>query len=72
MTGKKNMGLYPKTTVVEDCLCIFYGCGMPAILRLREDYSIFVGVAYIDRWMDGEVIQLREQGGVSEQEFKIF
>jgi hypothetical protein len=71
MTAKKYMGLFPRTTMVEDCVCVLYGCSMPVILRRQGDHYIFVGVAYVHGLMDGEVIQLHSQGQISEQDFKM-
>lgn len=53
-----------------DTLSVSYGSTFPHVLRKvpeKEDTYKLVGTAYVQGFMDGEAIQLRDQGKLKEQ-----
>jgi hypothetical protein len=58
---------------VGDQLCIFFGASAFQMLRKQADNYLLVGDAYVDSLINGEVIQLYEEGGsgLQEQDFVI-
>jgi hypothetical protein len=54
---------------VNDIVVVLYGGNTPYVLRPRGDEFLFIGQAYIDNIMHGEVIADLRTGKVQEQIF---
>ncbi|KAJ4299110.1 hypothetical protein N0V90_004354 [Kalmusia sp. IMI 367209] len=68
-TSKGSLGLGPQCMCVDDIVVILYGGNMPYVLRPRGDRFLFMGPAYIDNIMHGEVIDDLRAGKMQEQTF---
>jgi hypothetical protein len=67
ITEKGHFGLVHRYVNVGDEVCILMGCSVPVILRkFRGEERFFLGDAYIQGWMEGEMI--KEWGGEEEIE----
>jgi hypothetical protein len=56
---------------VGDIVCVLLGCNYPVILCPVGGHYEFVGTAYLDGIMHGEVIQAMEEGKVQSQVFEL-
>jgi hypothetical protein len=68
------MAMIPDIANEGDILSILYGSKLPHVLRKvpgKGDTYTFVGTAYVHGFMDGEAIQLRDQGKFKEQRFNL-
>jgi hypothetical protein len=68
-TSKGSLGLGPQCMRVDDIVVVLYGGNTPYVLRLRGDKFLFIGQAYIDNIMHGEVIDDLRTGKLQEQIF---
>ncbi|OAG09459.1 uncharacterized protein CC84DRAFT_1082351 [Paraphaeosphaeria sporulosa] len=68
-TSEGSLGLGPQCMRVDDIVVILYGGNMPYVLRPRGDRFLFMGPAYIDNIMHGEVIDDLRAGMMQEQTF---
>jgi hypothetical protein len=68
------MAMIPDIAEAGDVLCVLYGSKYPHVLRKvpeKEDTYTLVGTAYVHGFMDGEVIEWRDQGKLKEQKFNL-
>jgi hypothetical protein len=68
------MAMIPDIANEGDILSVLYGSKLPHVLRKvpgKEDTYTLVGTAYVHGFMDGEAIQLRDQGKLKEQRFNL-
>jgi hypothetical protein len=68
-TNKGSLGLGPQCMRVNDIVVVLYGDNTPYVLRPRGDEFLFIGQAYIDNIMHGEVIDDLRTGKAQEQIF---
>jgi Heterokaryon incompatibility protein (HET) len=74
ITSQNFVAMVPETSEEGDILCILYGSSFPHVLRKvagKEDTYTLVGSAYVHGFMDGEAIELRDQGRLKEQRFNL-
>jgi hypothetical protein len=64
-----SLGLGPQCMRVNDIVVVLYGGNTPYILRPQGDRFLFMGKAYIDNIMHGEVIDDLHAGKVQGQTF---
>lgn len=68
------MGIVPITTEVDDSIAVMYGANVPMVCSSRAErgddgtskYRL-VGPAYVHGIMDGEVLEARDRGEVTEE-----
>jgi len=70
-TEKGYIGEATRRCQVGDVVCVLFGCNYPVILRPIEGHYEFVGTAYLEGIMHGEVIQAMEEGKVQSQVFEL-
>lgn len=68
-TDKKSYGLGPHCMRSGDVVVVLYGGNTPYILRPRGDGYIFMGQAYVDEIMHGEMFHDSEKFALQEQVF---
>lgn len=68
-TIEGSLGLGPQCMRVNDIVVILYGGDLPYVLRPRGDKYLFMGPAYINNIMHGEVIDDLRAGKRQEQTF---
>jgi hypothetical protein len=73
-TTNNYIAMVPNIAQEGDVLCVLYGSRLPHVVRKvpgNEDTCTLVGTAYVHGFMDGEAIQLRDQGKLKEQRFNL-
>jgi hypothetical protein len=68
-TNKGSLGLGPQCMRVKDIVVVLYRGNTPYVLQPRGDKFLFIGQAYIDNIMHGEVIDDLRTGKAQEQIF---
>lgn len=68
-TRTGSLGLGPQSMEVNDIVVVLYGGNTPYILRPRGDQYLFMGQAYVDDIMYGEVMDSLRAGKLQEQTF---
>jgi hypothetical protein len=68
-TEKGLYGLGPHCMQVGDIVVVLYGGNTPYVLRPREDEYIFMGQAYVDEIMNGELFQGSASDALEERTF---
>ncbi|KAH7391166.1 heterokaryon incompatibility protein-domain-containing protein [Phaeosphaeria sp. MPI-PUGE-AT-0046c] len=68
-TREGSLGLGPQCMRVEDVVVVLYGGNTPYVLRPRGDRFLFLGQAYIDNIMHGEIMIDLHAGMKQEQTF---
>jgi hypothetical protein len=74
LTEKNYMVLVPDIGKDGDVICALYGVSYFYVLSLvsgSEDLMKVVGPAYVHGLMDGQVLQLRDQGVLKERLFTL-
>jgi hypothetical protein len=68
-----NVGAAPNWTQKGDAVYVLIGCSVPVILHKPEkpDEFAFVGECYMQGFMDGEALSLRDAWNISKQQFKL-
>lgn len=66
-TEKSSYGLGPQCMRAGDIVVVLYGGNTPYVLRPRGNEYIFMGQAYVDEIMNGEVFQ-RSTGDIPEEQ----
>lgn len=61
----------PKTVRAGDVVCVLFGCDTPVVLRPVGNQYALVGPCYVEGLMDGEALDLVENGKAVESEFEI-
>lgn len=64
-----SLGLGPACMRLGDIVAVLYGSDAPCVLRPRGDNYLFLGLAYIDDIMHGELVEDMRARRRSEQEF---
>lgn len=72
VSSKDYTGLVSLDAQEGDFVCIIFGCPMPLIMRPVEDHFVFIGEAYIHRWMHGEAMEALKTGELEETMFEIW
>lgn len=62
--GKAN-----QQTKKGDLIVILFGCSTPIVIRPRGSRFQVIGEAYVQGFMDGEALGLKESGGWQRQRF---
>ncbi|KAH7078099.1 heterokaryon incompatibility protein-domain-containing protein [Paraphoma chrysanthemicola] len=65
----RSLGLGPQCMEVGDIVVVLYGGNTPYVLRQRGDKHLFMGQAYIDNIMHGEVVEDLHAGKMQEVMF---
>ncbi|KAL2070949.1 hypothetical protein VTL71DRAFT_13975 [Oculimacula yallundae] len=65
------MGLAPKEAIEGDTVCIPLGCPVPMIFRKVGDHYVIIGDAYVDGYMNGEAMEMLEEGELKLETFKL-
>jgi hypothetical protein len=68
-TENGSLGLGPQCMDIGDIVVVLYGGNTPYILRPKGDKYLFMGQAYIDNIMHGELLRSLEAGKLQEQTF---
>jgi hypothetical protein len=68
-TQERDFGLGPQCMRAGDIVVVLYGGQMPFVLRPKGDKYLFLGEAYVDSIMHGELMKEVEEGNRQEQEF---
>jgi hypothetical protein len=63
----KLFGLVPTRTKIGDRLCVFPGCCYPVVLRKIGNSYILIGAAYVNRFMNGEAMEMLSDCKILEQ-----
>lgn len=71
LTQNGSFGLGPYCLRTGDIVAVLYGGVTPFILRPHGDRYLFMGQAYIDGIMNGQVMEEMQAGNLQEQEFCI-
>ncbi|PYH35828.1 HET domain-containing protein [Aspergillus neoniger CBS 115656] len=71
ISSKGYIGLVPQKTQEGDFVCVLFGCSVPVILRKQGSHYIFIGESYVHGIMDGEAIQMMNEGHLVEEEFTL-
>ncbi|PWY68221.1 HET-domain-containing protein [Aspergillus eucalypticola CBS 122712] len=71
ISSKGYIGLVPPKTQEGDLVCVLFGCSVPVILRKQGSHYIFIGESYVHGIMDGEAIQMMNEGHLVEEEFTL-
>lgn len=64
-----TFGLGPQSMRLGDIVAVLYGGDFPFVLRPNGDQYFFMGCAYVDEIMIGELVDEMEDGKRQEQEF---
>ncbi|KAH7068336.1 heterokaryon incompatibility protein-domain-containing protein [Paraphoma chrysanthemicola] len=70
-TNNGSLGLGPQCMRVGDIVVALYGGNTPYVLRPRGEKYLFLGEAYVDNIMHGELMQALAEGQVHEQTFHL-
>jgi hypothetical protein len=70
-TSDGSLGLGPQCMRVNDIVVVLYGGNTPYVLRPRGGRFLFMGQAYIDNIMHGEVIDNLRLGKLQNQTFSL-
>ncbi|KAH7092285.1 heterokaryon incompatibility protein-domain-containing protein [Paraphoma chrysanthemicola] len=70
-TSNGSLGLGPQCMRADDIVVVLYGGNTPYVLRPRGDKYLFLGEAYVDDIMHGELMQALSEGKVHEQTFHL-
>jgi hypothetical protein len=68
-TENASIGLGPACMRAGDVVVVFHGGNTPYVLRPRGDKYLFMGQAYVDDIMDGQLMEKLSRGEVQEQDF---
>ena len=68
-TENGSLGLGPQCMKVDDIVVVLYGGSTPYVLRPKGDSYLFIGQAYVDDIMYGELVESLASGGLQEQTF---
>lgn len=71
ISSKGYIGLVPPKTQEGDLVCVLFGCSVPVILRKQGSHYIFIGESYVHGIMDGEAIQMMNEGHLVEEDFTL-
>jgi hypothetical protein len=71
VTQKGLIGLAPSHIEVGDIVCIFFGGKVPFSLRKRNEWYTLVEETYLHGFMDGEAVELANQGTLPKATFCI-
>jgi hypothetical protein len=69
---KEYMDLVLSATQEGDIVFVLLSYQVPVILRLVEDYYIFISYCFVYRLMDGEALQDFKEGKAVLEEFAIY
>ncbi|KAL2043751.1 hypothetical protein N7G274_003270 [Stereocaulon virgatum] len=59
ITSKGYMGLVPRMTEIDDCVCVFLGSHIPFVVRRKGGGEFeLVGECYVHGIMDGEIVAM--------------
>jgi hypothetical protein len=70
-TENGSFGLGPQCMLAGDIVVVLYGGNTPYVLRPKQHGYLFMGQAYVDAIMHGEVMDSLRAGQVQEQFFNI-
>jgi hypothetical protein len=68
-TENAVLGLGPQCMRAGDVVVVLHGGNTPYILRPKGDNYLFMGQAYVDDIMNGQLIEKLDGGEVQEQDF---
>jgi hypothetical protein len=68
-TETGTFGLGPQCMCTGDIVVVLYGGNTPYVLRPQGDTYLFIGQAYVDRIMQGQLVEEVEAGRLQKQEF---
>jgi hypothetical protein len=68
-TKNGTFGLGPQCMRIGDIVVVLYGGNTPYVLRPRDGKYLFLGQAYVDRIMQGQLVKEVEAGRLQEQVF---
>jgi hypothetical protein len=68
-TEDNPLGLGPQCMRSGDVVVVLHGGTTPYVLRQRGDKYLFMGQAYVDDIMDGQLMEKLSRGEVQEQDF---
>ncbi|KAL6705448.1 hypothetical protein ACN47E_006713 [Coniothyrium glycines] len=71
-TRNGSFGLGPQCMRTGDMVVVLYGGNTPYVLRPRGDKFLFMGQAYVDEIMKGELLKGLDNGSIQEQQFCLF
>jgi hypothetical protein len=71
-TENGTFGLGPQCMRTGDIVVVLYGGNTPYVLRPRGDTYLFLGQAYVDQIMQGQLVEEVEAGRLQKQEFCLF
>jgi hypothetical protein len=72
VTKTGYMGFAPECISEGDLLCVLFGSGVPLILRKVDGHYILLGQCFALGLMDGEAIELLDQGKRELQTFDVY
>ena len=70
-TEDGRLGIAPDFTEAGDLVCVLFGCHSPVVLRKIDGLFFFVGDCWMYQMMDGEAIQMLNEGMIQEDQFTI-
>lgn len=56
ITKLHSIGLAPEQAMVEDVICLLWGCSVPVILRKKGQFMELIGECYVHGIMNGELM----------------
>jgi hypothetical protein len=68
-TENEDFGLGPESMREGDVIVVLFGGDAPLVLRPNDESYLFIGQAYVDDLMQGQLIDAMEAGTAHEQEF---
>jgi hypothetical protein len=71
LTNEEHIGKGWKTVQEGDFICIIFGCDVPLVLRLVEDYYELIGDCYIEQFMRGDAMKDFENGRMEVSTFNL-
>jgi hypothetical protein len=71
MTKEGYFGLGPDLVEPGDVCCLLFGGSVPFVLRQIEQQFVLIGETYIQGVMDGEIMDLWQEGTLQERRFEI-
>jgi hypothetical protein len=68
-TENASLGLGPQCMRAGDVVVVLHGGNTPYVLRPKGDKYLFMGQAYVDDIMNGQLMEKLDRGEVQEQDF---
>jgi Heterokaryon incompatibility protein (HET) len=72
VTQNGTLGIGPRALSQGDCIAILYGGSVPHVLRRRSKMYQLVGECFLDRYMDGEVVEMLQADKVTVQSIDLY